>query len=98
MGLFRPFANSTDCSRHSTNVICLSMRSHMTIRFPIKSAGETADGPYVGESFLAARVAALRRTQNPDGGWAYFSGKQSWLEPTFYAALALHGDPAADRA
>jgi hypothetical protein len=36
--------------------------------------------------------------QNPDGGWGYFPGKQSWLEPTAYAALALHGDPAADRA
>jgi len=40
----------------------------------------------------------LRRVQNPDGGWGYFPGKQSWLEPTVWAALALHGDPAADRA
>ena len=36
--------------------------------------------------------------QNADGGWGYFPGKQSWLEPTAYAALALHGEPAADRA
>jgi hypothetical protein len=40
----------------------------------------------------------LRQTQNPDGGWGYFPGKQSWLEPTFYAAVALAGEPAADRA
>jgi hypothetical protein len=36
--------------------------------------------------------------QNADGGWGYFPGKQSWLEPTAYAALALHSEPAADRA
>jgi hypothetical protein len=52
----------------------------------------------VGESYLSVRVNALRRAQNPDGGWGYFPGKSSWLEPTFYSALALHGDPAADRA
>ena len=40
----------------------------------------------------------LRGTQNADGGWGYFPGKQSWLEPTFYAAIALQGEPAADRA
>jgi len=40
----------------------------------------------------------LRQTQNADGGWGYFPGKQSWLEPTFYAAVALAGEPAADRA
>jgi hypothetical protein len=44
-------------------------------------------------------VDALRRAQNPDGGWSYFPGKKmSWLEPTLYSALALHGDAAADRA
>lgn len=52
----------------------------------------------MGESYLASRVAALKKAQNPDGGWSYFSGKQSWLEPTLYAALALHGEPEADRA
>jgi|SRR5579864_1007305 len=36
--------------------------------------------------------------QNADGGWPYFPGKQSWLEPTAYAALALHGEPEAERA
>jgi hypothetical protein len=49
-------------------------------------------------SYLDARLNALRRTQNPDGGWGYFSGRQSWLEPTAWAALALHGDSASDRA
>jgi len=53
---------------------------------------------HVAESYLGARLKALRRAQNPDGGWAYFPGKRSWLEPTVYAALALAGEPAADRA
>lgn len=45
------------------------------------------------------RLEALRRSQNADGGWAYTPGKQnSWLEPTVYAALALHGEPESDRA
>ena len=37
----------------------------------------------------------LAQTQNPDGGWGYFPGKQSWLEPTAYAWLALHNAPGA---
>lgn len=49
-------------------------------------------------TYLGARLAALRQSQNPDGGWGYFAGKASWLEPTAYAALALAGEPAADRA
>ena len=49
--------------------------------------------------YLAKRLEALRRAQNADGGWAFEAGKQhSWLEPTVYAALALHGEPEADRA
>lgn len=44
---------------------------------------------------LAARLAFLASSQNPDGGWGYFPGKQSWLEPTVYAALALFRIPAA---
>jgi len=52
----------------------------------------------VADSYLGVRMEILRRSQNPDGGWSYYTGKQSWLEPTFYGALALHGDPAADRA
>jgi hypothetical protein len=51
-----------------------------------------------GSSHLETRLNALRKAQNLDGGWAYFPGKQSWLEPTLYAALALHGQPEADRA
>lgn len=59
---------------------------------------KSADDPRVADSYLAARLNALRKVQNPDGGWAYFPGKQSWLEPTLYAALALNGQPEADRA
>jgi hypothetical protein len=58
----------------------------------------SADLRFVGDSYLGVRQGILRRSQNRDGGWSYYSGKESWLEPTFYAALVLHGDPAADRA
>ena len=52
----------------------------------------------MADSYLGVRLDILRRSQNPDGGWSYYNGKQSWLEPTFYGALVLHGDPAAARA
>jgi hypothetical protein len=55
----------------------------------------------VGGVYLESRLEFLRASQNPDGGWSYFPGKGSWLEPTTYAMLALHGsgsDPALDRA
>ena len=52
----------------------------------------------MGDTYLSARVTALRAAQNPDGGWGYFAGKKSWLEPTLYAALALHGSAEADQA
>jgi hypothetical protein len=50
--------------------------------------------------YLDSRLQFLRATQNSDGGWGYFPAKGSWLEPTAYALLALHGkDTAAcDRA
>ncbi|MCU1273791.1 MAG: hypothetical protein JWO48_1222 [Bryobacterales bacterium] len=35
------------------------------------------------------RFALLHTAQNADGGWGYFPGKQSMLEPTVYALLAL---------
>ena len=49
----------------------------------------------MGES-LRHRLDFLLQTQNADGGWGYFPGKHSWLEPTAYAMLALdkHADPA----
>ncbi len=46
-------------------------------------------------SALSSRRDFLRQTQNADGGWGYFPGKRSWLEPTLYATLALHGDAAS---
>jgi hypothetical protein len=46
-------------------------------------------------SILVSRRELLLRNQNADGGWGYFAGKQSWLEPTVYAMLALQGEPAA---
>ena len=45
--------------------------------------------------YLSSRRAFLAQSQNPDGGWGYFPGKQSWLEPTAYALLALQGEPVA---
>ncbi|MBS1826845.1 MAG: hypothetical protein JST93_16125 [Acidobacteria bacterium] len=45
-----------------------------------------------------SRLAHLRATQNSDGGWGYFPHKQSRLEPTCYALLALHGDKASSDA
>lgn len=55
-----------------------------------------ADIPTVGDLYLESRLDFLRKTQNSDGGWGYFWGKQSWLEPTTYAMLALHGTPGSD--
>jgi Prenyltransferase and squalene oxidase repeat len=50
----------------------------------------------VGGLYLESRLEFLRRTQNPDGGWGYFPGKGSWLEPTTYAMLALQGRPESE--
>ena len=41
--------------------------------------------------YLESRLEFLCANQNPDGGWGYFPGKASWLEPTAYAVLALRG-------
>ena len=48
-------------------------------------------------SFSQVRLDALRKAQNPDGGWGYFAGKESWLEPTAYAAMALLGSRRRSR-
>jgi len=41
------------------------------------------------------RVARIEAAQNADGGWGYFPGKESWLEPTVYALLALSEESRA---
>ncbi len=41
--------------------------------------------------YLESRLEFLCANQNPDGGWGYFPGKGSWLEPTAYTMLALRG-------
>src|SRR6478672_4310526 len=43
-------------------------------------------------------LAFLHGVQNADGGWGYFSGKQSRLEPTTYALLALAGEESRSEA
>lgn len=43
-------------------------------------------------------IRLLLKRRNPDGGWGYYAGKSSWLEPTAYAALALHGRPESKEA
>ena len=48
--------------------------------------------------YLRARREFLVQNQNRDGGWGYFPGKQSWLEPTAYAIMALDGNPACRKA
>jgi hypothetical protein len=50
----------------------------------------------VGGVYLESRLKFLRQTQNADGGWGYFPGKQSWFEPTTYAMLALQGRPGSE--
>lgn len=52
----------------------------------------------MGELYLDSRLRFLLATQNPDGGWGYFPGKQSWFEPTTYAMLALHDTPGSETA
>ena len=45
----------------------------------------------MGEVAITINGRTYEFTQNGDGGWGYFAGKRSWLEPTVYALLALHG-------
>ena len=50
----------------------------------------------MGGVYLDNRLKFLRSNQNSDGGWGYFPGKHSWLEPTAYAMLALQGVPGSE--
>jgi hypothetical protein len=43
-------------------------------------------------------IGFLTSVQNADGGWGYYPGKRSWLEPTCWAAIALGASEAGDRA
>ena len=51
----------------------------------------TVDSQDMPGSYRADRIQALLAAQNADGGWGYFAGKRSWLEPTVYSLIALHG-------
>lgn len=55
-----------------------------------------SDYRWMAEVYLESRLEFLRQTQNSDGGWGYFPGKQSWMEPTTYALMALHGTAGCD--
>jgi hypothetical protein len=44
-----------------------------------------------GEKFRSG----LRESRNSDGGWGYFPGKDSWLEPSAWAILALGAEADA---
>jgi hypothetical protein len=51
---------------------------------------------------LEKALTYLLQTQNQDGGWSYYTGKNSSLEPTIYSVLALaksgtEGERAAQR-
>ena len=73
------------------------MRRGLEERSPDAASSQTCRYIFVA-NYLQTRLELLRRNQNRDGGWGYFPGKQSWLEPSVYAALALHGERAAERA
>lgn len=45
----------------------------------------------IASSVSRELVEVLRATRNPDGGWGYYAGKTSRLEPTCWALLALGG-------
>lgn len=39
----------------------------------------------------------LLKMQNPDGGWGYYPGRKSCLEPTAWSLIALQQGPAVER-
>lgn len=47
-------------------------------------------------NYVETRLNFLKSAQNSDGGWGYFPGKRSWLEPTAYALLAFHKQSGND--
>jgi hypothetical protein len=70
-----------------------------TRKFPKVRADNNYVDSQTPSSYLSARLDRLRQTQTADGGWAFYAKKDaSWVEPTVYAALALHGQPEAERA
>ena len=64
----------------------------------MKFGWNSADKEGMESVYLRSRREFLVQNQNRDGGWGYFPGKQSWLEPTAYAILSLHGDPVCRKA
>ncbi len=46
---------------------------------------------------IESRLEFLKTAQNADGGWGYFPGRRSWLEPTVYAMLALRSGREFER-
>jgi hypothetical protein len=52
--------------------------------------------PEPREAIVARLSDRLLRARNPDGGWGYYAGKASRLEPTCWAVLALGNDESGD--
>ena len=53
-------------------------------------------GSTIETSATVELKASLVRARNADGGWGYFAGKSSRLEPTCWALLAIGDEASAD--